>query len=490
MDNKKTTVKDINEDNVGSIFYTIYDTIETAKQHISLFIIIMLVFIAACSGYSLLLTKPMYRTSATFSITPLSSSDSKNGTSVYKFNYVSSFAEQMSDTFPFVVESDNLRQAIQYDLNRRVTADITADAVVKSNIIQVSIDSYSADDSYEVMQSFIKVFPRLSEYIIGDTRINIIYQSGKPAEPYNKYIFWKYLFLGIAAGLVFNIVLFYLWSRKVETIHDKNDVTYELNSQSISEFPHVNVKRNSKNKSGPSKITFTDSVFVEATRLARKRILTDMGEEDKILAVTSTAKKEGKTTVAFSLAKVFADNGSKTLLIDMDFSNRALQGYLLKAPDKCHGITNYAASESAFEDVIKHYRTRFDIVFAGSKNVKYTDPAFAEFFNKAREIYDYIIVDMPSCKLIPSAAAVADLCDDLLFVEKCNYSTIADIKSALKYVLYSKAKFIGFILNDYSPTGGGYGYGRYGYSRYGYSYGYRRYGYGYGYRRYGYGYGY
>ena len=88
---------------------------------------------------------------------------------------------------------------------------------------------------------------------------------------------------------------------------------------------------------------------------------------------------------------------------------------------------------------------------------------------------------MPSCKLVPNAAAVADLCDDLLFVEKCNSSTITDIKNALKYVLYSKARFIGFILNDYAPTSGGYGYGRYGYSRYGYLGSYRRYGYGYGY---------
>ena len=101
--------------------------------------------------------------------------------------------------------------------------------------------------------------------------------------------------------------------------------------------------------------------------------------------------------------------------------------------------------------------------------------------------YDYIIVDMPSCKLIPSAAVIADLCDDLLFVEKCNHSTITDIKNALKYVLYSKAKFIGFILNDYNPSVTGYGYGRYGYSRYGYAGGYRRYSYGY---RKGYGYGY
>lgn len=491
MDNKnKKNVENTNEENVGNILYTISDIYKTAKQHIAVFIIVMVVFMAGYSGYSLIFTEPMYRSFATFSITPLISSDSKNGTSVYKFNYVSSFAQQISETFPYVVESDNLRQAIQYDLGKGINAKITAEPVVKSNILQVNVESNSPDDSYEVMQSFLKTFPRLANYIIGDTRINIIYESEKPTSPYNQYAFWSHLLTGAVAGLILNIIIFYLWSLKVETIHDKNDITYKLNSRSVSELPHVNIKRNSKNKQGPSKIAFTDSVFIEAARAARKRIQSIIGKDDKVIAISSTARHEGKTTVAFALAKAFADNGHKTLLVDLDLSTKALQGYLLKAPDKCVGISNYAAGSNVeLDDIIKHYKNNFDIVFAGNKNVKYSSFGIKKFFGIARENYDYIIVDMPSCKLIPSAASVADLCDDLLFVEKCNYSTITDIKNALKYVLYSKAHFIGFILNDYAPSSGGYGYGRYGYSRYGYLGGYRRYGYGYGYRK-GYGYGY
>ena len=485
MDNRRSKINKNTEENTGSVFYTVSDIIITAKNHIWVFILIMIIFMSAYSGYSVLFTEPMYRSSATFSITPLISSDAKNGTSVYKFNYVSSFAQQMSDTFPYIVESDNLRQAIQYDLGRGMNAKITADPVVKSNIIQINVESNSADDSYDVMQSFLKTFPRISEYIIGDTRLNIIYKSDKPTQPYNKATFWYYLFTGAIAGLIVNILVFYLWSLKIETIRDKNDITYKLNSHCISELPHVNIKRNSKNKNGPTKIVFTDSVFIEAARAARKRIQSLIGHDDKVIALTSTARSEGKTVVAFSIAKAFADNGQKTLLIDMDLSGRALQSYLLKSPESCVGVSNYAASNTSFDSAIKHYKDNFDISFAGSKNVKYSSPAFKRFFEQARNNYDYIIVDMPSCKLVPAAAAIADLCDDLLFVERCNSSTVTDIKNALKYILYSKARFIGFILNDYTATSsGGYGYGRYGYLG-----GYRRYGYGYAYRR-GYRYGY
>ena len=488
MDNIKGDINNPAEDSFGNILYIISDILKIAKKHLVVFFLIMLVFMGAFFGYSVFFKKPMYRSSVTFSITPLISSDAKSGTSVYKFNYVSSFAEQMSETFPYVAQSDNLRQAIQYDLGKGMNASITAEPVLKSNIVQVYIDSNSPDDSYEVMKSFMKNFPRVSEYIIGDTRVNIIYESKKPTEPYNDTSVFTSIAMGAALGLIASIFVFYLWSLGVVTIRDKNDITYKLNSHLISELPHVNVKRNSKNKNGISKIAFTDSVFIEAARLTRKRIQALIGKEDKIIAITATARKEGKTVTAFSLSKAFADNGHKTLLIDMDFGERALQNYLLKAPNSCVGISDYAASNSSFESVIKHYKTNFDIAFAGNKNVKYSNTAFKKFFEQVREIYDYIIVDMPSCKIIPSAAAVADLCDDLLFVEKCDSSTVTDIKSALKYVLYSKARFIGFILNDYIQTSGGYGYGRYGYSRYGYLGGYRRY--GYGYRRYGYGYGY
>ncbi|MBR4761728.1 MAG: hypothetical protein IK086_03745, partial [Clostridia bacterium] len=160
MDEKKTFARNISDDNVGSILYTFSDIIKTAKQHIAVFVAIMVAFMAGYSGYALLTTTPMYRSTVTFSITPLISSDAKNGTSVYKFNFVSSFAEQMSETFPYVVESKNLREAVQYDLGKSINAEITANPVTKSNIIQVNVESPSASHSYEVMESFLKTFPR------------------------------------------------------------------------------------------------------------------------------------------------------------------------------------------------------------------------------------------------------------------------------------------------------------------------------------------
>ena len=64
--------------------------------------------------------------------------------------------------------------------------------MIKSNIIQVNVESSSADEAYDVMQSFLKVFPRLSEYIIGDTRINIIYQTNKTQHQLGNDNVWNY----------------------------------------------------------------------------------------------------------------------------------------------------------------------------------------------------------------------------------------------------------------------------------------------------------
>ena len=40
------------------------------------------------------------------------------------------------------------------------------------------------------------------------------------------------------------------------------------------------------------------------------------GIENRVLAITSCAPDEGKTTVAFNLANAFAENGKKALYID------------------------------------------------------------------------------------------------------------------------------------------------------------------------------
>ena len=471
----------------NDIFVVLSRVLKLAKRHIVKVICIVAAFAISFLAFSITSYTPIYKTNVTFSITPLVLSDSESGLSVYKFNYVYSFADQMNKTFPHIVSSDTLRDTISYDLGRPINGRIIAEPISGSNIFKVTVTSSSPTDANDIMQSFIKCYPNIAEHIIGDTRIKVIHSSGIPTQPYNSPSHVLHVAFGMLAGLLVSFVIFYIMATYSQTIKDKNDINIKLNSHYICEIPHINIKRSSTAKSSLLKMSSKLPEFSEAMRVLKKRVTALLRENEKIIAITSTTIGEGKTTLSYNLAQVLANGNSKTLLIDMNLFNKTLQNVLLKEPEKCLGLSDVAVKNIDLKKAICNISENFDILFAGSSECRYNNKNIAEIFKTVKEEYDYIIVDMPPSGIIPDVALITDLCDNIIFTVKADDTGINKIKRALQYILYSKARLIGFVINSHN-TGSSYGYGGYT-SGYGYRSRYRyRSHYRYGrYSSYGYG---
>lgn len=493
----KTTA---NENEYSDILTIIGRMLLLMKRHILKVLCIVVAFVILALSYSLITYSPSYKSSVTFTITPLVLSDAESGISVYKFNSVTSFSDQMNKTFQHIAQSETLRDTITYDLGREMKGRIIAEPITGSNIFKVTAISPSAKDANDIMKSFVKSYPSIAEHIIGDTRIQIIHSSGLPKKPYNVPNYFLYAVIGILIGICVNLVIFYIIATYAQTIKDKTDVSTKLNSHYICTIPHVYLKRNSNENVSLIKMSPKLPDFSEAVRVLKKRVSSLLRENEKIIAITGTTLGEGSTTVSYNLAHAMANGNQKTLLVDMDMVIRTLQNVLLKDPKKCIGITDVIAKNAELEKVICNISENFDVLFAGSSNCNYNNAGFKRIFEELRENYDIIIVDMPPTGVLPSVSLVTDLCDNIIFTVKSDDTGINRIKRALQYILYSKARLIGFVINNHS-TGSSYGYDGYtgrgrsgnGYrSRYRYRshylYGkYRGYG-GYGYGGYG-GYG-
>jgi Mrp family chromosome partitioning ATPase len=96
-----------------------------------------------------------------------------------------------------------------------------------------------------------------------------------------------------------------------------------------------------------------------------------------------------------------------------------------------------------------------------------------------RNIYDYVIIDLPPIGEVSDSLAVADYVDGMLLVVRQNYCNRVALADAISQFEFVNTKLIGIALNCSNDDVDGYG--RYKYARYGK---YRRY---YKYRRYGYG---
>lgn len=466
-----TSKNTTNENEYSDILTVIGRMLLLMKRHLLKVLCIIVAFVILALSYAFITYSPSYKSSVTFTITPLVLSDAESGISVYKFNSVTSFSDQMNRTFQHIAQSETLRNTITYDLGRSMNGKIIAEPITGSNIFKVTAVSPSAKDANDIMKSFVKSYPSIAEHIIGDTRIQIIHSSGMPSKPYNVPNYFLYIVIGILVGICVNLVIFYVVATYAQTIKDKTDITTKLNSHYICTVPHVYLKRNSNENVSLIKMSPKIPDFVEGIRVLKKRVSTLLRENEKIIAITGTTLGEGSTTISYNLATAMANGNQKTLLIDMDMVGRTLQNVLLKDPKKCIGITDVITKNADLDKVICNISENFDVLFAGSSNCKYNNSGFKKIFSELREIYDVIIVDMPPTGVLPSVSLVTDLCDNIIFTVKSDDTGISQIKRALQYILYSKARLIGFVINNHT-SGSSYGYGGYS-GRYRSGYGYR-----------------
>lgn len=453
-------------------------------------VVCAILFVSISFTYFRLTFQPRYRSEVRFTVTPLIESDAANGASVYSFNYNSTLASQMASTFPYIINSGIMSDIIANDLRRPFNASVSATAVKDTNIFEVTVTATNAQDSYDVLNSIIDNYPKVAEYVVGDTHMTVIDGSEPevPTSPYNEGDYYPYVILFGVIGVLIGVVVMAADMKLKKTVMSKRDIEGYFNGKCICEIPLV--KRKRTNKVGTMlKIGPTLSAFSESLRVLKQRAKSIMrAKNTKIIGITSAVGEEGKTTICYNLAKAFSNGDEKVLLIDMDLHKRGIQNNLNRRGDVSNaGITDVVCQKAEIGAVINSISDTFDVLFAGEQNIKFRKDAFKPIFDYARENYDYIIVDMPVCSLASEAVSIADLCDQVLFVIRANTISPDKIYSCLKDISFSDVSMMGFVLNfTEQGTGemGGYKYyGRYGKRRYGY-------GYGYSYSHYGSSYGY
>ena len=160
---------------LSSLKGTFIDTLHIMKRHVLAVILITVIFAAGSLGMSVLSYEEVYQVDASFTVTSVSSVDGTSGVLKYYFNYTSGVSETFSRVFPVIVSSENLETAIRYDLGRPMNGQISATSVEGSNVFEVKVTSNNKQDADDIMTSFVKNFPKICDYILGDVRLTTVY---------------------------------------------------------------------------------------------------------------------------------------------------------------------------------------------------------------------------------------------------------------------------------------------------------------------------
>ena len=206
-------------------------------------------------------------------------------------------------------------------------------------------------------------------------------------------------------------------------------------------------------------------------------------KKTKVICITSTLSGEGKSFTAINLATILAMSGKKTLLISLDLRKPKIHQVFNIKNDK--GISTYLINKNNFEEVI--FSTAINNLSVSISGPVPPNPAelletqqITDFFEKARNTFDFIVIDTPPLVIVTDALLIEKFSDLTIFVIRQNFSQKQVLDLINEFYYSKKIKNLGILVNDIN-TPGYYGY------QYSYGYGYG-YGYGYHYGRYGYSY--
>lgn len=218
----------------------------------------------------------------------------------------------------------------------------------------------------------------------------------------------------------------------------------------------------------------TDFMYEEAIKTLRTNIQFT-GRNVKCILLTSCFPNEGKSDIAFQLAKEIGNIGKRVVLVDADIRKSTFASrYRIGRPVK--GLSHYLCGTLEMESIC--YQTNFDnvdIIFAGSMvpnpSELLEEPTLEELIQYLRMQYDYILIDTPPIADMADAAIVAKWCDGAIMVIEDGRVSYRIAQKAKKKLAQTGCKLLGAVLNKVDVKKDRY-YGRYG--NYGGYYGSRK----------------
>ena len=215
------------------------------------------------------------------------------------------------------------------------------------------------------------------------------------------------------------------------------------------------------------------STFSEAMRSVRTAVLlTRGGDHSRVILVTSSIPKEGKSFISANLAVVLAQANRRVLLVDTDMRRGKLRS-LLHMP-AATGLSELLAQEQQEPQISSiSGLPSLDILHSGARPPdpsELLDSKIQHWINVWREKYDFIVLDGPPLLPVTDGLILHPMADITLLLARNGLTERAQLQRSYRQLTEASKHFVGVIVNGLRPEDENY-YGYYGYRKYSYHYG-------------------
>jgi capsular exopolysaccharide synthesis family protein len=162
------------------------------------------------------------------------------------------------------------------------------------------------------------------------------------------------------------------------------------------------------------------SVYAESLRSLIASLRLADGEEaggGRVIMVASAGQGEGKSLLAFSLARTLAALGQRVALVDADIRRPSLHSYLRLS--RAPGLSDHLDDSTGTIDLHRDERTGMMFLPAGKPNIKASNllgsAAFADALRTLAAEHDAVIVDTPPVLAAVDARLIATVAHRVIY---------------------------------------------------------------------------
>lgn len=196
----------------------------------------------------------------------------------------------------------------------------------------------------------------------------------------------------------------------------------------------------------------SDNYFMRESYNVLRTNLQFCGQDVKIIAITSCEENEGKTIISLNIGKSFSELDKKVLVVDADLRKSVIMGRNTDVQN-AKGLSEVITGLESFENAI--YKTQYenmDIVFSGKyppNPVELLNGVyFSEFLEKAKQIYDYVIIDTPPLGRVIDAAVITAVCDSSILVIGSDKIKASKAQETVEQLKKSGSNVLGVVMNN------------------------------------------
>lgn len=173
-------------------------------------------------------------------------------------------------------------------------------------------------------------------------------------------------------------------------------------------------------------------------------------QQIRVIGVTSTLPNEGKSTIASNFAELIAHLGKKVILIDGDLRNPMLSRTLV--PDATSGLLEVLRGKVPLHEAVRTDEAAglaFLPTIIGSRHSSELlgSDSLKMLIARLREMYDYIIIDLPPLGPVAEVRATASMVDSYIYVIQWGRSRKSAVRRQLLGAPEVYDRLLGAVLN-------------------------------------------